>query len=467
MAISSIGIGSGMDLSGLIRDLVDAQRAPQDNRINLREADTQAKISAFGSLRGALSDIEKSLSDLAAPSRSVTSSDDKIVKATISGSNPAAGEFSIRVEALAQSHSVVTKPGLFEKASESIGSGTLLLEVLGGKNGVELDIPADSTLTDLRDAINKADIGVSANILNGSDGRPQLMLTARDTGAGKNIVITVNGDAKLQRLAMPRPPAEGEPPVVTNFVEGRPAQDARVVLNGAIVTSASNTLKDSIVGISIELLAPQKQDDQPVTLSVGGDSAGWTGAFNTFVTAYNGLVEQARQLTEINTQTREGSLLTGDSTVRDLRSRLASTLVTPGTATNGQQRTLASFGLTSSKTGMLTFDPATFNKQLEDLGAENITAALKEITDGMRQTLNGYTGSGGLFETRTNGFRENLKTLGQQREALAKRMFAVEERLVQQFTTMDKIVGQLQSTSNFLTAQFEQIANNMNYSRRK
>ena len=66
-SIISSGIGSGLDIAGLVQNLVAAEAAPVETRIGKQEARAQAKLSAFGSLKSALSqfrdklDIMKSL----------------------------------------------------------------------------------------------------------------------------------------------------------------------------------------------------------------------------------------------------------------------------------------------------------------------------------------------------------------------------------------------------------------------
>lgn len=52
--ISSLGSGSGMDLNGLIDKLMTAEKAPLQALV-LKEASYQAKISAYGSVKSALS----------------------------------------------------------------------------------------------------------------------------------------------------------------------------------------------------------------------------------------------------------------------------------------------------------------------------------------------------------------------------------------------------------------------------
>ena len=60
-SIVSSGIGSGLDIAGLVQQLVAAEAAPVQSRIGQQEARVQAKLSAFGSLKSALSEFRDKL----------------------------------------------------------------------------------------------------------------------------------------------------------------------------------------------------------------------------------------------------------------------------------------------------------------------------------------------------------------------------------------------------------------------
>ena len=60
-SIVSTGIGSGLDIAGIVQSLVSAEGQPVETRIAQQEARAQAKLSAFGSLKSALSDFRDKL----------------------------------------------------------------------------------------------------------------------------------------------------------------------------------------------------------------------------------------------------------------------------------------------------------------------------------------------------------------------------------------------------------------------
>ena len=125
-SISTAGIGSGIDIPGLVGSLIEAERAPTENRIDKQEVALQAKLSAYGSLKSALSSFQGSLSQLkfASTFNDVTteSSDEDVV--TASGSSIAnTGNYSLEVTNLAQAHSISSKS--FTETSSPVGTGTL------------------------------------------------------------------------------------------------------------------------------------------------------------------------------------------------------------------------------------------------------------------------------------------------------------------------------------------------------
>ena len=206
--ITATGIGSGLDIEGLVTQLVAAERQPVDNRLNLRQATLQAELSAFGTLKGAVSGLQSSINDVRQlstfQSRQASSSDTDAV--TISATRSAAtGSFSVGVTQLAEAHSLASVG--FTSVDDVVGEGQLTFRF--GTTDYEpgtdtynsfslnpesatLSISIDSTnntLTGLRDAINEADAGVSATIVNDGTGY-RLLINSSSTGAVNSLEIS-------------------------------------------------------------------------------------------------------------------------------------------------------------------------------------------------------------------------------------------------------------------------------------
>ncbi|TPW13311.1 MAG: flagellar hook-associated protein 2, partial [Halothiobacillaceae bacterium] len=126
-SITSLGIGSGIDVEGLVKQLMEAERAPTAKRLDVREVDLQAKISSFGSLKGALSSFKTTLGSLRSASsvngKTVSVSDNSVLTATIAGSNATEGSYTLQVDKLAQAHAIASTS--FSDIKDVIGTGTL------------------------------------------------------------------------------------------------------------------------------------------------------------------------------------------------------------------------------------------------------------------------------------------------------------------------------------------------------
>ena len=455
--ISSLGIGSGLDLNSLVDQLLAAERKPREQRFNLREAGLQAQISAFGTLRGSLSELETATGKLAGlrEGRTVTSSDDVRLGSTATGA-AASGRYRVEVENLAAAQSLASVA--FDSATEAVGTGTLTLKV-GERDAVNININAgNDSLSGVRDAINEANAGVGASIVNDGTGA-RLVLTANTTGAANTISLTVadtDGDgadmAGLSRLAS------------ANLQEATAAQDARAVINGLTVTSASNTLDKAIEGLTLELKG-RTEVGSPITVDVGQDRAAIREALEGFIKAYNAVVKQVSDFTRYNPETREAGLLLGDSTVRSLGSRLSASLNQNGGGANGAVQNLVSLGVRTDASGALSLAPGSLERALDQDFAGTL-AMVNDVAGGLRDTVRGFTERGGLLDNRADGLRSNIRDIDRQRQALDLRMEQMEARLSRQFGALDAMIGQMQNTSAFLDQQLSNL-NNLFLDRRR
>lgn len=193
--ITSLGIGSGLDLSGLLDQLRDAERGRLEPLARQREAQ-EAKLSAYGKLQGALSAFQSAAGTLndstlfASVSSNVTGS--SVTSAASSDAVP--GRYDVDVETLARSQSLATD-GFAE--GHTFSEGTLSIEI-GGET-FEIAVAEGDTLATLRDSINDAGAGVTASIVNDGSANPfRLVLRTDETGEDAAIqsmsFADVNGD---------------------------------------------------------------------------------------------------------------------------------------------------------------------------------------------------------------------------------------------------------------------------------
>ena len=437
MAIAALGIGSGLDLNALVDQLVAAERKPREDQLNRREAEIEARLSAFGSIRGGLSALETALGKLASiqQGRTATSSDSTRLGVT-ARADAVPGNYSIQVNRLATAQTLASAG--FDDADGPVGTGTLTLRV---GDGPALDVVIDdgnNSLRGIRDAINQADAGVQASIVNDGSGS-RLVLSSNRTGAANTISATVSGSDGLARLAS------------ANLTQTMAPQDAEAVINGLTVTSPSNSLDQTLDGLTLDLKGTTEAGS-PITVTVGQDRDAARSALNEFVKAYNGVVETVRDLTRYDPESREGSVLVGDSTLRAIRGRLVQGLQQVGGGADAVFTSLVNLGVNSDRNGLLSLDSAALDRAM-DQDFQGVISLVNEVSGGLRDTVQGFTQSGGLLDARTDGLRTRMRDIGRQREMLDARMEQFEARTVRQFGAMDSLVGQLQNTSQFLDQQ--------------
>lgn len=377
MAISSPGIGSKLDVNTIVTQLMDIESRPL-TQLNNREISFQAKLSAFGSIRSALSQFQGAMSGLSVASRfegsSAVSTDATVVSASATPRAPA-GSYSVEVSALAQNQRLVAAGQATTTAN--IGTGTLTFDfgtISGGSfdaqtgkytgaafatagSGVRtVTIAAGSgSLAAIRDSINAAGIGVTASIVNDGGTSPfRLVLSSDRTGAANALKITVSGDPALNSL-LGQDPAAGQ-----NLVQTAAARNAELTINGVAVTKPTNVVSDALEGVTLTL--SKTNVGTPATVTVTRDTAKAVAAAETFVKAYNDLNKTLEDLSAYNADTRTGAVLNGDPAVRSLQNQLRSLFNQPLGGTGSALRTLSDAGIAFQRDGTLSLDATKMNK---------------------------------------------------------------------------------------------------------
>lgn len=458
--ISSLGVGSGLDIRGLVDQLVAAEVLPTSNRLDIREATLQAELSAFGTLKSVLSSLQGSLQALSdvGPGRTATSSHTELIDVG-AADHSAPGHYEIEVSALAQAQSLASTA--YTSPADIVGSGTLTFQfgttdydaqsdtyngfTANPERSAETLIIDDTnnTLEGIRDAINEASIGVNAAIINDGSGY-RLLLSSDDTGAANSLQISVtdDGGSGLTNLAF-----DGS---ATNLEQTIAARDALMVINGLSVSSSSNSVNDVIDGLTLMLKGAEP--GEIVRVDVARDEGAVRESINAFIDGYNTLIEQIEALTGYDPDTQQGSTLTGDSTIRTVVSQLRNSLLTSVEGASETYDYLVDLGLESDADGRLSLDGERFDAALQE-DYEGVVSLLNGSADILGSTLDGFLQTGGTLEARTDGLIDRIDEIGDEREALDLRADALEARYVRQFTALDTLLAQLQSTSNFLSQQ--------------
>jgi len=278
----------------------------------------------------------------------------------IGGNNPAAAGFA------AGSAGSYLGAGFVQDGAQA--SGTVTLDT------------KDQTLQGIRDAINKANIGVTATIVSDGSTNPyHLVVTSNKTGAKSSMKISADGadggpvNAGIASLL-------GYDPNGTQaMTQTSGAQDTKLTMNGIAVTSASTTVDDVVQGVSMDLSSTGS-----TTLTVGQDSSSVTTAVNGFVKAYNDLNSTIAKLTAYDPETKSGAVLQGDSAVRSIQTQLRRVLGTSVEGLNSNMKTLSQVGIAFAQDGSLKVDSTKLNtaisKNFNDIAG--LFAAAGAASDG-------------------------------------------------------------------------------------
>lgn len=444
--LTASGIGSGLDIQGLVQQLVAAERAPHALRLNRAEAGAKAKLSAFGSLSSAFDALKKALDPLrnqdAFGARTAKSSAEDSFTVSAARNAPL-GSYEVEVLSLASAHKLVS--GALDEAA-GLGAGTLQIEV--GDKTFEVEIVAGKdTPAEIRDAVNAAAKAVDAKLgatLVRSDDGVHLSLTATDTGAAHRIRVTrLQGDTALDALVY-------DPGTLTSLTERNPAADAQVRIDGLLRSAAGNRIVDAVPGLTLDL---KKAEPGAIrTFTVSADAGAVRGAVQAFVNAYNAAVNAMANATRYNAETREPSALTGDALIRSAGSQLRNALSEALGAAAELGLVAARLGLSTRVDGTLAFDGGKFDTALASDGAR-----LREVFGGegglaarLADVVDRFIGRDGAFAGRSASLNKQLRSVADQREALDRRLESARARYLAQFTAMDTLIAQLNSTSQFL-----------------
>jgi flagellar hook-associated protein 2 len=375
MGITAPGIGSSLDVNAIVSQLMAVERQPLA-LLERRESDYQSKLSAYGTLKGALSTFQTAMKGLAdaAKFEAITASPEDPSLFTASANGKAVpGTYSVEIEQLAQQQKIRSEG--YASTSSVVGSGkltiqygtydnslnTFTLNSTKAAQAVTID-PSNSSLSGIRDAINAASIGVNATIINdGSSNR--LVLTAKDAGAANSIRIMVNDDdgangdaAGLSQLAFDPTATGGNG---KNLTQVQTAQDAKLEIDGIAISKPSNTITDAIEGVTLNLL--ESNPGSTTTLNVARDGASIKTSVEAFVKAFNTVNQTLSDLSSYNAGTKKGAILQGDSAALSIQSWLRSTVTgAVGSASEqaGSLASLSQIGVSFQKNGSLAVDAA-------------------------------------------------------------------------------------------------------------
>lgn len=454
--LTSAGLGSGLDVNSIVTQLMQLERAPL-NKIQSQISQANTQISDMGKLKSAVSDLQTAVRGLRSPDVfnvfSAKAGSTEFFSATAS-STATAGTYNVVVNTVARTQSLATSQTFGNKTDAQATADTQLAFTVGGEVKT-VDISNGASLTDIKDEVNQADIGVSATIVNtGTSAVPAYKLVFMTTESGtasqiSQIEASVAGDTANNGgldfvefgLTQPDPPADQLPLMETK----QAASDASVTINGITVSSASNSITDALEGVTINV-----SKEGSSSLTVGRDQEKINEKLQGFVDAYNKVYTTSKNL-------RAGSLK-GDSTMLSVQSQLASVLQTPsGSQAGSSYEYLSQIGISIQKDGTLALDKSKFETAM-NANSVNVRSLFgNDADDGFMDRFNSVTTKmldpEGLLSTRTKGLQDRVKVYQRSADTMELRLELREATLRAQYTALDSTVARMKNTSSYLMAQ--------------
>lgn len=437
-SISSLGIGSGLDLNGLLDQLQEAERGKLEP-IEQQLETQQTKISAYGQLQSSLSafqDAADALNESALyESLSTNVGGSAITAAADAEAQP--GSYNVTVDQLATAGTLATASVADPEASRTNMDRILTLQFAGDDQAdVPVQIAAGSSLEDIRDAINATeDSGVSASII--FDGEEyRLALNSTQTGEAASI-SGLEWDG-------------ADNPLEADVIQE--GQNALLNVNGIEITSPTNQVEGAIQGVTLNL-----EEEGSSTVVVEQDTRAVREAITSFVDAYNDLKETMGELTSFDPDTGIAGELLGDSAVRTVESRMRSIL---SGGVEGEFSMLSDIGISLQRDGTLEIDDGALDNAIaNNQDALSSFFAGDSAESGMagqiNTTIDQLLSSNGTVTGAISGAENRSEALVERYTRMEQSIEQTISRYRTQFGQLDSMIAQMNQTSDYLTQQFD------------
>lgn len=474
MGISSAGVGSGLDVTNIISQLMAIEKRPL-TQLTSKATVLNAQLSSFGTLKGKVSALQDAAAALAKPdfwTKTSARATDAGISVT-SGASATPGQYMIGVSQLATAQSLASAT-VAGGSGAIIGTGKLRIELgswanLGtataaftaksGATAVDIEIGSgDNTLAGIRNKINAANAGVSASIVNDSSGS-RLVIRSKATGVENALRIQQVDDGGLPvtggALASLTYNTAGG--AATPMTQTAAAKDALATIDGLPLVSSSNTFSNVAEGMSFTASVVTTAD---VTASVGIDTGAFTTALAKFTAAYNDLNTTIRGLTKYDDASKTGAILQGDSTALTIQNQLRNLVQGKGGTSSVFSR-LGDLGIALQRDGSLTTDNTkltnALNKPAEVAlmmsSASDVTGANRGVAALFQSFASTITSTEGTLSTRSESLSNRIKANTKEQDRFNERLEATQTRLQKYYSALDTKMATLSGLSTYMTQQ--------------
>ncbi|MFN9503957.1 MAG: flagellar filament capping protein FliD [Rubrivivax sp.] len=467
--LSSAGLGSGLDVNGIVTQLISLERRPI-NLLNTSKGKLDTQLSGLGKLQSnldAVRDASRKLTSSSAWTPTGVSSNNTAVVATSDGSTPA-GSYSVNVTQMASPQSLVSRT--FPTPSQVLGTGTLTIE-LGqwftnppdftpdaGASAISIEIAeGEDTLEAIRDKINDAEPGVMASIITDATGS-RLSIRSRETGELQGFRIAVDDSDGTPTDSSGLSALSYDARNATNpMTRSTTAANAELTINNIPISSTTNSLSNVVDGLSLKVT--RLTTDGPANVAVSRDNEAIKKNITDFAEAYNNLVKVMREQTAYNAETKTAGALQGDRMAVGMLDKLR-TLAGSSTGATTAFTRLADIGLSPQRDGTLSIDSSKLDAavaRLDDLKTFFSRDSSDNSEDGfgtlIRQFADSQTNTEGPLTARQEGLRDRIDGLTDRAARMEDRLTLTEKRLREQYTRLDTNMAQLTGLQSYVAQQ--------------
>lgn len=460
MAISSTGIGSGLDVSSIISQLSALEKQPL-KALQTKATTLQTQLSTMGQVKSQVAALSAAAAKLGSvltwKGTTTTSANPAAVSAT-GGTGATAATYAVGVTTLAkaQSLSMPSVPTL-PTATEQLGYGTLSIKV-GTKDAVTVTIAdGEGTLEQIAAKINgTTGVGVTASVLTDGSGKVNLLLRANTTGTDSAFTIDVtegtggslSEPSNLSRLSF----NTGNPAMTQN----QPPQNAVGTINGVTVSSQTNVFNNVVGGLSLTF---NQETTSAVEVTVAKDTATINKSLQDFVAAYNALNTTLSEATAYDAATKTAGPLQGDVVATGLQGALRS-LMSSQTTTGSTFSRLGDVGVSAQLGGNLAIDSTKFTAAMADM--DNLQKLFtnfggSDSTNGfglrIKDFANGLLAAAGTVVNKASAVEKALQRNAADQAKVNARATLVEERLRKQYTALDTKMAGLTALNTYIGQQ--------------
>jgi flagellar hook-associated protein 2 len=445
--LSSVGIGSGLDIKSIVSQLVALEKQPL-NALKVSATTVNTKISAFGQIKSLVSTLADAATKLTSVTGwnavSATSSDSSYVSVSaVGGTQPTV--FNVEVQTLAKAKSTASAA---ITTGTAVGAGTLSLTV-GTGTPVDITVAATDSVTDIASAINGAGAGVTATVLTDASG-DRLLLSSTSTGIASGFTLAVTSDADLNTTD-----ALGLSRLVVGSTTTQAAVDAAATVNGIAVTSSTNTFASTVLGVTFKAL---KLTTTPIEISIAKDTSAVTNNIDAFVKAYNEINSILGDATKYDADTKTAGLLQGDSTAVNLQNSLRRAVQAVTTGSSKYSR-LADVGITQQVGGNLAVDTTKLASAMNNMdelknmfratgtgSANGVAVQLKALTTNLLSV-------DGFFTTKNSSLKLSLDRNTKDQTAVNARATRLEASLNARYSALDAQMASLTALNAYVAQQ--------------